>query len=152
MKIRIAGDIDPQLHGEYELAFPPYKTNEWRAVKQKTGLLPMDFQDHTERQDPDVYASLLFITLTRAGHDPKFVWGQIDNVDLFDSDLFSEVEEPAAQGDDSPPAETPSDDDGKETETDAERESSGQSSTAPLALLESHPSLTGSPRSATGAA
>lgn len=147
----------PGLEGEFELQIhgsnTRYTTLEWRGIKQKTGLLPLDFEEHSEKLDPDVFASALWVTLIREGHDPKFVWDALDNSDLFDADKFSEVEEPQEEEDAVPPASTPpSTDDGNETKPDAEPERSGESSTPPLALLENPPSPTGFPRSATGAA
>ncbi len=153
MKVRISG-IEG-LEGEYDIAEPPFATKEWREIKQHTGLMPLDMEEHNERRDPDVYASLLWVTLTRAGKDSRFVWTMLDQSDMFANDLFSEVAAPGEEEEveQIPPELTPpSTDDGNETETDDSPESSGQSSQPPLALLESAPSPTGFPRSATGAA
>ncbi len=151
-KIRVSG-IEG-LEGEYDLVEPPYTTREWRSIKQQTGLLPLDFEEHSMKGDPDVSAAILWITLTRAGKEPRFVWTALDNADMFSSDTFSEVDAPEEEAvEPVPPVLTPpSTDDGSETETDGESEPSGTASPKPLALLESHPSPTGFPRSATGAA
>lgn len=154
--IRISGVEG--LEGEYELLVhflnTRYTTLELRKIKQHTGLLLADFLDHSVRQDPDVFASALWVTLTRAGKDERLVWSVLDSADLFDDVKFSAVDSPEEEAEEEiPPASTPpSTDDGNETDTSDEPEPSSQTSPKPLELLESPPSPTGFPRSATGAA
>ncbi len=156
-KVRISGVEG--LEGEYDVLIhflnARYTTAEWRAIKQKTGLLPADFLEHSDRQDPDVFAAALWVTLTREGKDSKYVWTALDNSDLFDDDKFAAVEEdePEEVEPELPPVQTPpSTDDGNDNDTSDDAESESQSSPPPLALLENPPSPTGFPRSATGAA
>lgn len=152
MKVRISGV--PGLEGEYEIANPPFITREWREIKKKTGLLPMDFEEHGNRADPDVIASSLWVTLTRAGKESRTVWAALDEVNLFSDELFSVVAESGDEQEDDavPPASTPaSTDDGNEPEPSVEPQPSGETSPPPLALLGNPPSPTGFPRSATGA-
>ncbi len=152
MKIRVSG-IEG-LAGEYEVAEPPYTTKEWREIKQKTGLLPLDLEVNFGRGDPDVSAALMWVTMTRAGKDSRFVWAMLDDADMFSTDTFQELDDTVEEAEEEiPPASTPpSTDDGKQTEPDEESGPSGPSGTPPLALLENPPSPTGFPRSATGAA
>ncbi len=158
MKVKISGVEG--LEGEYEVLFhfynARYTTLELRKIKQHTGLLLDDFVDHARRLDPDVFCSALWVTLTREGKDPEYVWTALDNSDLFDEEKFGEVAEPKKDEEAEPalpPAQTPSPtDDGNESDTSDDAEPTSPSSPAPLALLENPPRPTGFPRSATGAA
>ncbi len=157
MKVRISGVEG--LEGEYDVLIhflnARYTTLELRKIKQRTGLLAGDFLDHSKRQDPDVFCAALWVTLTREGKDPEYVWTALENIDLFDDEKFAPVEEPAAEEEEPalPPAQTPSPtDDGNNSDTSDDAEPTSPTSPAPLALLENPPSPTGFPRSATGAA
>jgi hypothetical protein len=148
-KVRISGI--PGFEGEYKVATPPFSTREWREIKQHTGLLPADLDDHMSRRDPDVSASVLWVTLTRAGKDPRETWAALDESDMFSDDTFDVTAEAPAEDDAVPPESTPaSTDDGNETKPADDTEPSAETSPAPTVRLESVPSPTGTPLSATG--
>ncbi len=106
-KLKVTGLIG--LDGEYELVFPPYKQREWHEIKVKTGLRPLELEDGFRLGDGDAYSAIAWVTLTRAGQDPRFVWETLWEADDMVAclEFVADEDDAAAEADADPPAPRP---------------------------------------------
>ncbi len=104
-KLKVTGLIG--LDGEYELVFPPYKQREWHEIKVKTGLRPLELEEGFRLGDGDAYSAIAWVTLTRAGQDPRFVWETLWEADDMVACLEFVADEDDAGTDAGPPENSP---------------------------------------------
>ena len=148
------------LDGEYEADLSYFTNRELHQIKKQTGIRAGEFSEAFTSGDNDVMVAFAVVILNRAGKEgaEELLWdAKAGSVTLV---LDDEEDEDAGDGEGGvavrpPEPPTPS---GPESLPDAEPETSdvsepsGETSPAPTVHLESVPSPTGFPRSATGAA
>lgn len=147
------------LDGEYEADLSYFTNRELHQIKKQTGIRAGEFSEAFASGDNDVMVAFAVVILNRAGKEgaEDLLWdAKAGSVTLLldDEDEEGDAGEGGvgARPPDSPTTSGPESSPDADSSGSDENEPSTETSPTPLALLESDPSPTGFPRSATGAA